>query len=313
MQKKMTTQVIDPRLQALEELRWHVGNSPLHKMLRLSPKPGVEIHAKLEWQQFGGSVKARPAFNIIHDAIVSGALRGKRLLDASSGNTGIAYAIFSAAAGIPVTLCVPENASMERKHILRALGVDLRLTSPYEGTDGAQAVARELARKDPNKFCYVDQYCNEANWKSHYYGTGLEVWHETGGRITHFIAGLGTTGTFMGTGRRLKELNPTIRLIALQPETALHGLEGWKHLETARVPEIYDAGVPDEMRSVTTEESYEMIRLAARAEGLILSPSAAANLAGAVKLAEELENGVIVTVLADDATKYSEVINKVLK
>ena len=155
---KMTAPVIDPRLQALEELRWHVGNSPLHKMLRLSPKPGVEIHAKLEWQQFGGSVKARPAFNIIHAAVVSGALRGKRLLDASSGNTGIAYAIFCAAAGIPVTLCLPENASMERKHILRALGVDLILTSPLEGTDGAQALARDIVRREPNKYCYVDQY-----------------------------------------------------------------------------------------------------------------------------------------------------------
>jgi cysteine synthase B len=309
----MTVPTINPRLQVLEELRWHIGNSPMHKLVNLSPKPGVEIHVKLEWQQFGGSVKARPAFNIIHDAVVSGALQGKRLLDATSGNTGIAYAIFSAVAGIPVTLFLPENASKERKHILRALGVDLRLTSPLEGTDGAQSEARKLVMKWPDKFCYVDQYGNEANWKAHYYGTGLEVWHETAGRITHFIAGLGTTGTFMGTGRRLKELNPDVRLVALQPETALHGLEGWKHLETARVPEIYDAGVPDEMRFVSTEESYAMMRRAAREEGLILSPSGAANLAGAVKLAEEIEEGVVVTVLADDATKYSDVINSVLR
>ena len=309
----MTVPTIDPRLQALEELRWHVGNSPMHYLVRLSPKPGVEIHVKLEWQQFGGSVKARPAFNIIHDAIVSGALRSRRLLDATSGNTGIAYAIFAAAVGIPVTLFLPDNASKERKHILRALGVDLRLTSPFEGTDGAQAEARELVMKCPEKFCYVDQYGNEANWKAHYYGTGLEVWHETAGRITHFIAGLGTTGTFMGTGRRLKELNPDVKLVALQPETALHGMEGWKHLETARVPEIYDSGVPDEIRHVSTEESYAMIRRAAREEGLILSPSGAANLAGAVKLAEEIEEGVIVTVLADNATKYSDVIYSGLK
>jgi S-sulfo-L-cysteine synthase (O-acetyl-L-serine-dependent) len=313
MQNNMTVPTINPMLQALEELRWHIGNCPMHHLANLSPKPGVEIHVKLEWQQFGGSVKARPAFNIIHDAVVSGALRGRSLLDATSGNTGIAYAIFSAAAGIPVTLFIPENASKERKHILRALGVDLRLTSPLEGTDGAQAEARELAMKSPEKFCYVDQYGNEANWKAHYYGTGLEVWHETAGRITHFIAGLGTTGTFMGTGRRLKELNPDVRLVALQPETALHGLEGWKHLETTRVPEIYDAGVPDEMRFVSTEESYAMMRRAAREEGLILSPSGAANLAGAVKLAEEIEEGVVVTILADDATKYSEVINSVLR
>ena len=313
MQNNMTVPTINPRLKALEELRWHVGNSPMHKLVNLSPKPGVEIHVKLEWQQFGGSVKARPAFNIIYDAVVSGALQGRRLLDATSGNTGIAYAIFSAVAGIPVTLFLPENASKERKHILRALGVDLRLTSPLEGTDGAQSEARKLVMKCPEKFCYVDQYGNEANWKAHYYGTGLEVWHETAGRITHFITGLGTTGTFMGTGRRLKELNPDVRLVALQPETALHGLEGWKHLETARVPEIYDAGVPDEMRFVSTEESYAMMRRAAREEGLILSPSGAANLAGAVKLAEEIEEGVIVTVLADDATKYSDLINSVLR
>jgi cysteine synthase B len=313
MPYKMTAPVIDPRLQSLEELKWHIGNTPLHSMIRLSPKPGVNILAKLEWQQFGGSVKARPAFNIIHDAVISGALRGKRLLDASSGNTGIAYAIFAAAAGIPVTLCLPENASKERKHILKALGVDLILTSPFEGTDGAQAEARELVLKSPDKFCYVDQYGNEANWKAHYYGTGLEVYNETGGKITHFVAGLGTTGTFMGSGRRLKELNPDIRLVALQPETALHGLEGWKHLETTRVPEIYDAGVPDEMRFISTEDSYAMMRRAAREEGLLLSPSGAANLAGAVKFAEEIDEGVIVTVLADDATKYSELINKVLR
>lgn len=313
MSYKMTAPVIDPRLQSLEELRWHIGNTPLHSLIRLSPKPGVKILAKLEWQQFGGSVKARPAFNIIHDAVVSGALRGKRLLDASSGNTGIAYAIFAAAAGIPVTLCLPENATKERKHILTALGVDLILTSPFEGTDGAQAEARELVLKSPDKFCYVDQYRNEANWKAHYYGTGLEVYNETEGKITHFVAGLGTTGTFMGSGRRLKELNPDIRLVALQPETALHGLEGWKHLETTRVPEIYDAGVPDEMRFISTEDSYSMMRRAAREEGMLLSPSGATNLAGAVKLAEEIDEGVIVTVLADDATKYSELINKILR
>ena len=173
MQNNMTVPTINPRLKALEELRWHIGNSPMHKLVNLSPKPGVEIYVKLEWQQLGGSVKARPAFNIIHDAVVSGALQGRRLLDATSGNTGIAYAIFSAAVGIPVTLFLPENASKERKHILKALGVDLRLTSPLEGTDGAQSEARKLVMKSPEKFCYVDQYGNEANWKAHYYGPDL--------------------------------------------------------------------------------------------------------------------------------------------
>lgn len=306
----MTAPVLDPRLTALEELRWHVGNSPMHAMVNLSPKAGVEIHAKLEWQQFGGSVKARPAYEMIYEAVVSGALRGKRLLDASSGNTGIAYAIFAAASGIPVTLCIPENASKERKHMLLALGVEIIYTSPYEGTDGAQDAARELARKNPDLYHYIDQYSNESNWKSHYKGTGLEIWHETAGRVTHFVSGLGTTGTFMGTGRRLKELNKDIELVALQPETALHGLEGWKHLETAKIPRIYDAGVPDYFKTVTTEESYAMMVRAAKEEGLLISPSAAANLVGAVKLANEIDEGVIVTVLADDASKYSEITDK---
>ena len=308
----MTAPILDPRLATLDELRWHVGNTPLHPMLHLSPKPSVEIYAKLEWQQFGGSVKARPAFNILRNAVASGALRGRRLLDASSGNTGIAYAIFAAAAGIPVTLCIPENASKERKHILKSLGVDLILTSPFESTDGSQDVARELAQSQPDTYHYVDQYSNDANWMSHYHHTGVELWEETHHRITHFVAGLGTTGTFTGTGRRLKEFNDDIQLVALQPETALHGLEGWKHLETARVPKIFDATVPDETRLVTTEASYTMLRRAAKEEGLLISPSAAANLAGAVQLAEELEEGVIVTVLADDATKYSEVIERLL-
>lgn len=306
----MTAPILDPRLTALEELRWHVGNSPMHTMVNLSPKPGVEIHAKLEWQQFGGSVKARPAFEMIYEAVVSGALRGKRLLDASSGNTGIAYAIFAAASGIPVTLCLPENASKERKHMLNALGVDIVFTSPYEGTDGAQEVAKEIARKHPDKYHYIDQYSNESNWKSHYKGTGLEIWHETAGRVTHFISGLGTTGTFMGTGRRLKELNQNIELIALQPESALHGLEGWKHLETAKVPKIYDTAVPNSFRTVSTEDSYAMMIKAAKEEGLLVSPSAAANLVGAIQLANEIDEGVIATVLADDASKYSEITDK---
>ena len=260
----------------------------------------------------GDSVKARPAFNILRNAVASGALRGRRLLDASSGNTGIAYAIFAAAAGIPVTLCIPENASKERKHILKSLGVDLILTSPFESTDGSQDVARELAQSQPDKYHYVDQYSNDANWMAHYNHTGVELWEETHHRITHFVAGLGTTGTFTGTGRRLKEFNEDIQLVALQPETALHGLEGWKHLETARVPKIFDATVPDETRLVTTESSYTMLKRAAKEEGLLISPSSAANLAGAVQLAEELDEGVIVTVLADDATKYSEVIERLL-
>lgn len=303
----MTAPVLDPRLTALEELRWHVGNTPLHSMVKLSSKPGVEIYAKLEWQQFGGSVKARPAFNMIYDAVVSGALRGKRILDASSGNTGIAYAIFGAASGIPVTLCLPENATKERKQILKALGVELILTDESKGTDGSQDVARALARKHPDKYHHIDQYSNDCNWQAHYKGTGLEIWHDTAGRITHFVSALGTTGTFMGTGRRLKELNKDIKLIGLQPDKALHGIPGWRHFETAKIPRIYDSSVPESFRMVSLEESYAMIVRAAKEEGLLLSPSAAANLAGALKVAEEIDEGVIVTVLADDARKYGEV------
>ena len=308
----MTATLLDPRLSALDELRWQVGNTPLHRIVHLNPKPGVEVYAKLEWQQFGGSVKARPAYNILWNALASGALKGRRLLDASSGNTGIAYAIFAAAAGIPVTLCVPENASKERKQILRSLGVELVLTSPYEGTDGAQEVARAMSLAHPEKYHYVDQYSNEANWKAHFEHTAPEIWNETRGEITHFVAGLGTTGTFTGTGRGLKKFNPDIELVALQPETALHGLEGWKHLETARVPKIYDHTVQDRTMLVSTSESYDMIVRAAKEEGLLLSPSAAANLAGALRVAESLEEGVVVTVLADDASKYSEVLDQLM-
>lgn len=303
----MTAPILDPRLTTLEELRWHVGNTPLHHMAKLSPKPGVDIYAKLEWQQFGGSVKARPAFNMIYNAVVSGALRGKSILDASSGNTGIAYAIFGAAAGIPVTLCLPENATKERKQILRALGADLILTDESKGTDGSQDAARELAKKHPDKYHHIDQYSNDYNWKAHYNGTGLEIWHDTAGRITHFVSALGTTGTLMGTGRRLKELNKNIELIGLQPDKELHGIPGWRYFETSKIPRIYDSSVPDSFRFVSLEESYAMIVRAAKEEGLLLSPSAAANLAGALKVAEEIDEGIIVTVLADDARKYGDV------
>lgn len=308
----MTTPILDTRLAKLDELRWHVGQTPLYRMDSLSANPKVQIYAKLEWQQLGGSVKARPAYNILWNAAASGALRGRRLLDASSGNTGIAYAIFAAASGFPVTLCVPENASEERKHILRSLGVDLVLTSPFESTDGAQEVAKEMALKQPDVYHYVDQYGNDANWQAHYNHTGVEIWEETHRQVTHFVAGLGTTGTFTGTGKRLKECNENIELVALQPETALHGLEGWKHLETAKVPAIFDATVPDQTRPVSTQASYEMLKNVARQEGLLVSPSSAANLAGAAQLAQEIEEGVIVTVLADDAGKYSEVIQQLL-
>ena len=285
-----------------------VGNTPLLRLRQLEPHPGVEIHAKAEWQQLGGSVKARPAFAML--LAVADELGTRRILDATSGNTGIAFATFCAAAGLSLTLCMPENASPERKRMLAWLGAEVVLTSPFEGTEGAQDVARDLACKVPERYAYLDQYNNDANWRAHLRSTAPEIWDQTAGRVTHFIAGLGTTGTFTGTTRGLKCRSEGIRCVALQPETALHGLEGWKHLETARVPGIFAPDSPDELRTVSTEAAYAMMRRAAREEGLLLSPSAAANLAGAVALASELASGVVVTVLADDASKYHETLNR---
>ena len=294
------------------KLRESIGDTPLVPISNLFSKKGVQLYAKQEWMQLSGSVKARAAYNIILKALENGALNSNKvLLDATSGNTGIAYAAISKKLGIKVSLCLPENASKERKDILQSLGVEIIYTSKFEGTDGAQQVARELAEKHPDQFFYADQYKNDNNWKAHYHGTAVEIYSELPG-ITHFIAGLGTTGTFVGTGRRLKELNPSIRLISLQPDSALHALEGWKHLETAMVPTIYDASVADDSWEVSTEEAYEVLKAAAKHEQVLLSPSSAANLAGAIRLANSLEEGVVVTVLPDNADKYSEVIKRIL-
>lgn len=286
-----------------------IGNTPLYPVTNMNTNERVQIFGKLEWQQFGGSVKARPAYRIMKDAIERGDLtQDRHLLDASSGNTGIAYAHIGASLGIPVTLCLPENASEERKRILKALGVDIRLTSPDGGTDEAQEVARKLNKNQPEKYFYADQYSNDSNWEAHYDTTGPEIWEQSGGEITHFITGLGTTGTFTGTGRSLKEHNPAVKLISIQPDLAMHGLEGWKHLETAHVPSIYDPALADENRTVSTEQAHATLKRAAEKEGLLLSPSAAANLASALKLAEEIDEGVIVTIFPDDGSKYGEVI-----
>jgi cysteine synthase B len=296
------------------ELAPYVGNTPLYRIQKLSPNPKVKIYAKLEWQQMGGSVKARPAYRIMRDAIQRGDINPKRrLLDASSGNTGIAYAVFAAVAGIPFTLFLPGNASKERKQILKSLGVDIRYTSPFESTDGAQREALALAQAEPEAYYYADQYNNDSNWKAHYDTTAEEILQQTHGEITHFIAGLGTTGTFTGTSRKLKAVNPNIRVIGLQPETALHGLEGWKHLETAKVPGIFDGQIADETHTVDTLSAYDVLRDVARHEGLLISPSSAANLLGALRLAEQIEEGTIVTVFPDDASKYSDVVTEILK
>jgi len=271
----------------------------------------VKVFAKLEWQQLGGSVKSRPAFNIIKNAILNGEINEERgLLDATSGNTGIAYATIGAALGIPITLCLPENASKERKQILKALGAELIYTSKFESTDGAQIKAKELSKSYPNKYYYANQYTNDNNWKAHYKGTANEIIQQTKGEITHFIAGLGTTGTFMGTSRRLKAYNEDIRTIALQPNNPMHGLEGWKHLETAIVPQIYNGNIADDFIEVDTLESFDLVKQIAQKEGLLVSPSAAANLLGAIELAKRIDRGVIVTTFADNAEKYSEIMEK---
>lgn len=298
-------------LENIEQIGAFIGHTPLFPIRNIFHKPGVQIFAKLEWQQLGGSVKARPAYRIIREAVRSGILtEGKRLVDASSGNTAIAYAAIGAAAGIPVTICIPENASAERKHLLKAYGAEVIYTPATGEMDDAQDRAHTLSEEKPYAYYYADQYANPNNWKAHYDTTAEEIYRQTQGKVTHFVAGLGTTGTLVGTTRKLKEKNPTIQCIALQPDAAFHGLEGWKHLETARVPRIYDPSAADQNLFIDTIEAYEWLRRLAREEGLLVSPSAAANLAGAVRVAEQIEEGVVVTMFADSAEKYGEVVSK---
>jgi S-sulfo-L-cysteine synthase (O-acetyl-L-serine-dependent) len=294
----------------LYNLSSQIGNTPLRSFPNVFRKENVLLFAKQEWEQLSGSVKARAAYAIFRDAIEKNLLHtGKILLDATSGNTGIAYARIGRILGIPVTLCLPENASAERKEILRSLGVELILTSRFEGTDGAQELARSLSEQSPGRYFYADQYKNENNWKAHYEGTGREILNELPG-ITHFVTGLGTTGSLVGTGRRLKEKDPSIRVISLQPDNPLHGLEGWKHLETAVVPTIYDSGVADENQEISTEDAYQMIRTVKEKEGLVLSPSSAANLVGAIRVASQIDHGIVVTLLPDNGDKYGELNKK---
>ena len=309
----MVVQEMSPKLiNKAKRLSAQVGNTPIVRIKHLVSKKNVQLWVKQEWTQLSGSVKCRPAYRIFLDALEKGELtEHKTLLDATSGNTGIAYAAIGAALGIKVALCLPENASNERKQILASLGAEIIYTSKYEGTDGAQEVAKGLAQRDPGKYFYADQYKNDNNWKAHYYTTAVEIFTDIP-HLTHFVTGLGTTGTFVGTGRRLKEFNPEIELISFQPDSALHGLEGWKHLETAIVPGIYDPLVADKNIEVSTEEAYEVIRAAAKYEGLLLSPSSAANIAGALKIINDIDEGVVVTMLPDNADKYSEVIKKIL-
>ena len=283
-----------------------IGNTPLIRLRKFEAGlNGVELYGKAEWFNPGGSVKDRPAANMVREGLKSGALRpGKVLLDATSGNTGIAYAMIRAAEGFPVKLCVPANVTIERKRLLHAYGAELIFTDPMDGSDGAIREARKQVAANPEAYFYPDQYNNDANWRAHYDTTGPEILAQTERRITHFVAGLGTSGTFVGTGRRLREANPSIKLISFQPDSPLHGLEGLKHMESAIVPGIYDPSIADEDMRVSTEDAYTMVRRLAREEGLLVGISGGAALAGALKAARNARNAVIVTIFPDSADKY---------
>ena len=293
----LPSEAIDPLLR--------IGNTPLYDLSRLVDRPGVTLYAKAEMCNPGGSVKDRAALAMIEDAERRGLFAGgRRLLDATSGNTGIAYAMIGAARGIPVTLCLPDSASPERKRILSAYGAEIRITDPLQGSDGAILEARRLVEEEPEAWVYLDQYSNPENWRAHYRTTGPEIWRQTAGRITHFVTGLGTSGTFMGVGRYLRERAPHVRRISVEPDGPFHGLEGMKHMASALVPPIYDPQLADEAREISTEAAQRMVKRLAREMGLLVGVSAGGNVAASLALAEEIESGTIVTVLCDGADKY---------
>ena len=292
-----------------EALLAGIGNTPLLPLDALAGDfPGVQLLGKAEWYNPGGSVKDRAAARIVAEAQRAGKLApGKILLDSTSGNTGIAYAMLGAALGFPVTLCVPENVSPERKRILQAYGANIIYTDPAEGSDGAIKIARQYAEGNPDLYFYADQYSNDANWRAHYETTANEIWQQTAGRITHFVAMLGTTGTFVGTTRRLKELNPAIQCISLQPDSPFHGIEGAKHLPSAIVPRIYDPTLADENLEIVTEDAHAMARRLAREQGLLVGVSSAAAVVGSLRVAAGLRDSrrsTIVTILCDSGEKY---------
>ncbi len=282
-----------------------IGNTPLVRLDAFEPKPGVEIHAKLEPHNAGGSVKDRAALAMVEDGERRGALgTGQVLLDATSGNTGISYAMLGAARGFLVKLCIPASVTPERRQILQSYGAELVLTDPMEGSDGAIQEARRIFAGDPARYYYPDQYSNEANWRAHFETTGPEILDQTGGRLTHFVAGLGTSGTFVGTGRRLRAAGLGIQLISVQPDSPLHGLEGLKHMASALVPSIYDPSLADRQLTVSTEDAYAMTRRLCREAGLFVGPSSGAALSAAVEVARSIDRGVIVTIFADGGGRY---------
>jgi len=295
-----------PELNRATDVLSLIGNTPLLRLAKIgSAYPQVELLAKAEWVNPGGSVKDRAAWNIIQEAERSGTLTpGKVLLDSTSGNTGIAYAMIGAARGYRVRLFIPSNVSLERKRILKAYGAEIVYTDPMEGSDGAIRRVRELAAREPEKYFYANQYNNPANWQAHYQTTAPEIFEQTEGRITHFVAGLGTTGTFIGTARRLKELKPDVRCISFQPDSPFHGLEGLKHLPTSIIPGIYDPAVADENLEVSTEDAYAMALRLAREEGLLVGISSGAAVVAALQVASQVRRGVIVTIFPDSGDKY---------
>jgi cysteine synthase B len=283
-----------------------IGNTPMVRFNRIGKEfPGVELLAKAEWYNPGGSVKDRAALSMILDGERRGLLtKDKTIIDATSGNTGIAYAMIAAQRGYKVTLALPKNASAERKQSLLAYGAELILTDPTESTDGAQRYVRKLVDANPEKYFYPDQYNNDANWRAHYETTAMEIWRQTDGRITHFVTGVGTSGTFVGVTRRLKELNPAIQCISMQPDAPLHGLEGLKHMATALVPGIYDESLADQQIEIDTERAHRMVLRLAREEGFLVGVSSGANLCAAMQIAAQVKEGILVTIFCDSAAKY---------
>lgn len=282
-----------------------IGNTPLLALDHIVANPRVTLFAKAEWFNPGGSVKDRPALNMIMEGERTGKLReGKTIIDATSGNTGIAYAMIGSLLGYKVELVIPSNVGIERKRILNAYGASITYSDPLEGTDGAQELVKSIVARNPEYYFYPDQYNNPANWQAHYETTGPEILRQTNGSVTHFVCGLGTTGTFVGIARLFKETDASIQCISVQPDAPFHGLEGLKHLATARRPGIYDAKLADRNIDVATEDAYVMVKRLAREEGLLVGFSSGAAAVAALKIAEEIEEGVIVTIFPDDASKY---------